>query len=319
MASIRFFHRFRHKSSSAGIRRVLSLAALFCVLQIGGWAGEVDGERALAMIHEQCAFGPRVPGTDGHQRGAQWIRTRLHELKLTTVEQPFEGQLALINTSAPSINFYGLPAADGPTSPALLLTAHWDTRPLADRDPSGSQPAMLGANDGASGVALALEIARALQGTPQGRQVVLLFHDAEDAGVYGDNSSWCKGAQYAAAHPPAWIKRVRLGINLDLVAGADTQYTRDQASLRAAPEALAALWRLGGALGANYFSNAPAQQVVDDHVAWIDAGVPFINLLGLPWTHWHTAGDKPANCSAAALQATGDVVLTFIQSGEWHR
>ncbi len=280
-------------------------------------AATVDGERAMALIRQQCNFGSRVPGSEAHKRCAAWIHQRLDELQLKAVDQLFAADLALSATRAQAVNIFGLPGEDGPTSPALIISAHWDTRPFADRDPSGANPAMLGANDGASGVALALELARALKGTTHFQQVVLLFHDAEDAGIQTRSETWCIGARYAASHAPPWIKRVRLGINLDLVGGSNAAFIQDAVSLRAAPHAIRALWEVGRVLAPRCFSADPAQQVIDDHLPWIESGVPFINLLGLPWEHWHTTNDKPENCSAATLQATGDALLEFIRSDAW--
>ncbi len=276
-----------------------------------------DGERALELIRGQCALGPRVPGTAAHEAGRQWIGEQLRGLGLEVVEQPFETVLPLTGQRVRAVNIWGVPAGDGPTSPALVLSAHWDTRPFADSDPSGRNPPMLGANDGGSGVAMALELYRALGEAGPRDQVALMFFDAEDAGIERDHATWALGARRAAADPPDWIDRVALGINLDMVAGAELVLRREVYSERAAPAAVEELWRLGRQMAPARFSNQSIGPITDDHLPWIESGRAWINLIGFPYEHWHTAADGPENCSAATMQAVGEVVLRTIRRGGW--
>jgi hypothetical protein len=295
------------------------LALLLAVVLV--WAprpaAAFDGERALALVRQQCALGPRVPGTPEHAQGRRWILDRLDELGLTAAQTTFTAHLALNNVNVEAVNLWGLPSLSGPTSPALILSAHWDTRPWADRDPSGLNPPMLGANDGGSGVAVALEIARELRNSPLREHLALAFWDAEDAGVQYSADSWCLGARYAAAHPPKWVNRVALGINLDLVGGVDMKLRPETHSLEAAPWAVGGVWTIGLDLHPQWFANDRTTGYIDDHLPWIEAGVAFIDLIGLPYQWWHTAGDTPEHCSAAALAAVGEVVMQYIERGEW--
>ena len=270
------------------------------------------------MVYEQCNFGPRVPETPAHEACRAWIVGKIKDLGMTVQEQPFEAKLALSGKTVKAVNLWGLPSADGPTSPALVLCGHWDTRPWADHDPSGRNPPMLGANDGAAAVAIVLELARALRATPLGPHVVVAFWDAEDAGLNNDNDTWAIGAQYAAAHRQAWIPRVRLGINFDMIAGADLElypetYSREGGGRAAVDE----LWRLGTRMAPKIFFKDDTRTVTDDHLPWIRAGVPFIDLVGINYQYWHTAGDTPAHCKGSVMSAVAEVVYQYVVGEGW--
>ncbi|MEN6624865.1 MAG: M28 family peptidase [Candidatus Sumerlaeia bacterium] len=294
-----------------------AVALVFILWAQAAGAG-FDAGRAAESIRKQCGFGPRVPGTAAHEACRRWIGDQLRGLGLTVREQAFETTLPLTGKTARCVNIWGVPAADGPTSPALIISAHWDTRPYADRDPSGGNPPMLGANDGAAGVAMALELYRALGDSPLKNHVALAFWDAEDAGKSGPglDATWALGARYGAAHKPGWIGRVRVGINLDMPAGADLVLCRDQYSTDAAGWAMAEIWQIGRDLAPSRFSDEVIR-MTDDHRPWIDAGVPFIDLVGWPYAYWHTAGDTPERCDAQAMHALAEVLEQFVRNGSW--
>lgn len=279
------------------------------------WA--FDGRRAFELIERQCAFGPRVPGTPAHTQTRHWLIEQMKGLGYTVVEQPFQASLPLSGDRVEAGNLWATPEAQGPARPAVLLSAHWDTRPWADEDPSGADPPMAGANDGASGVAAVLELARAIRELPVRSHVALALWDAEDAGRRGHEASWALGARHAAANPPVWIDRVTLGINLDLVAGAEQQLRPGAHSRRAAPEATHSIWRIGRDLAPRMFLDEPGRPITDDHLPWIQAGLPYVNLIGWPYPYWHTAADTPENCSPQALQAVGEVVYQYLIRGRW--
>jgi hypothetical protein len=178
---------------------------------------------------------------------------------------------------------------------------------------------MLGANDGASGVAMAFELARALADDPMRDHVALAFWDAEDSGTVSDPDSWGLGAQFAAANPPAWIGRVALGINLDMVGGEDLTMTREAASVGCAPDAIVSIWQIGRVMAPGVFLDGDPITMDDDHLPWIRAGLPFIDLIGFPYRYWHTAGDAPEHCSAAQMHRLGNALLRYVQGGRWQR
>lgn len=302
------------------LARSLVIAFIFTAVFAHGARAAFDADRAARLIREQCDLGPRIPGTPAHDKCREWIGRQLRELGMTVQFQDFETSLPLTGQKARASNIWGLPSADGPTSPALIISAHWDTRPFADQDPSGTNPPMLGANDGAAGVAFALEFYRSLADAPLlRRHIVVVFWDAEDAGITGGNeATWALGARYAAAHQPAWIKRVALGINIDMPAGADLSLKRETFSMKSAPWAVDEIWRIGLDLQPRRFSNEELA-TSDDHRPWIDAGVPYIDLIGWPYQHWHTAADTPEHCDPKSMRALAEVLDHYIRHGRWNR
>jgi hypothetical protein len=282
-------------------------------------AAAFDGERAMELVRAQCALGPRVPGTEAHRRERDWLIAQLKGLGMTAWPQSFETRLPLTGQRVQVWNVWGLPRPDGPAAPAVIVSAHWDTRPWADREPGGGASSMLGANDGASGVAMALELARDLRTGPLRERLVLAFWDAEDAGTPDDAESWALGARHAAANPPPWIARVVLGINLDMVAGEDLRLRRESSSAQSAPVAVQTLWKLGMALAPGRFTDGPPVQIVDDHLPWIRAGLPYVDIIGYPFRHWHTSGDAPDHCSAEVMSQVGGVVLEYLRGSDWSR
>lgn len=299
-------------------RRLGRVALALWLLSVAIAARGFDGDRAMTSIREQCALGPRIPGTDAHRLGREWIAARIRELGMTVREEPFGVRLPLTRQRVQAVNLWGLPSADGPTSPAILLSAHWDTRPWADREQgNGRSATLVGANDGASGVAMALEVARNLRGSPLDGRLVLAFWDAEDSGVQNRLESWALGSKFSAANPPPWIDRVALGINLDMVAGEDLRMRRELHSLQSAPRAVDALWLLGAAMAPARFAQGEPIQIVDDHLSWIRVGLPYVNLIGYPYAHWHRAGDTPENCSADVMNQIGGVVEQYLLDGDW--
>jgi hypothetical protein len=195
-----------------------------------------------------------------------------------------------------------------------FISAHWDTRPLADRDGGADAGRVfLGANDGASGVAVALGIARAAKATPLARRLVFIFHDAEDSGVEGKNETWCLGARFSAENLPPWFKRVRLGINLDMVGGKELRLAWEGYSLESDEHAVKRLWRLGAALAPRHFLDGPGGRYIDDHLPYIRKNIRVINLIGLPYPFWHRAGDRPEALDPRAMGRVGEVLLEFLK------
>ncbi|HEU0299986.1 MAG TPA: M28 family peptidase [Longimicrobium sp.] len=280
--------------------------------------GGFDGERAFALLRAQCEMGPRAPGMEGHRRTREWLVEQLRPcvdgLVLQTWRQkvgrgPGAGQtFAMTNLLA---LVHGAGGSDA--APDLMLSAHWDTRPVADRDPDPGRRALPvpGANDGASGVAVVLEAARALRAERPPRPVVLALWDGEDLGEYYYGSRAYASA--AARGTVPW--RPRRGILLDMVGKRGLRCTTELNSVRLAPE----LWRQVHAtadamgLGA-HFGGAP-RVINDDHVFLSRAGIPTVLLIDYDYPQWHTTADTVEQCDAGALQVIGDVVLRVVRAG----
>ncbi len=272
-----------------------------------------DSSRAFQDLETQVAFGPRVPGTEGHARQLEWMVAQLAELADTVFLDEFQhvtGQgdtLRLTNVIAR----FGLES-----DRRLLLLTHWDTRPKADQGRSAEdreQP-VPGANDGASGTAVLLELARmfAEQAPPGG--VDLLFNDGED---YGPTTAdmFLGAAHYAeergAEDPPDFA------ILLDMVGDADPRFPVEAYSLEAAPQLVQRVWGIAADLGyRRYFPLDETVRVVDDHLKLNDAGIPTIDIIDFDYGPgnglWHTPDDAPENTSAQGLLVVGAVVAEFV-------
>lgn len=317
------------------LRTVVFIVAIFVLVSGRIAAAPFDGQRAMADVRKQCSFGARIPGTAGHLACRDWIKSQIEEVGLVVWEQPFHTKLPLINGEADAWNLWGVPPAlaggDASKYPAqvIVLSAHWDTRPIADQEPAKSaseksppeksQPEksqkepFLGANDGGSGVAVALGIARAIRGTPLEGRVALAFFDAEDSGIQKNMESWCLGSAYAAANPPSWIKRMKLGINLDMVGGKGLKLSKEGFSFESYPKEVNRLWKIGFDLAPSVFVKSDVGSVEDDHRRFIQKGYPFINLIGFPYDQWHKLGDKPEACDARAMTLVAMTLVEFVR------
>jgi len=197
----------------------------------------------------------------------------------------------------------------------LMLSAHWDTRPVADResDPGRRRLPILGANDGASGVAVLLELARVFRQHPPRVGVVFVFFDGEDAGDSGSSQGFCLGSQYLAAHlQPQW--QFEQGINLDMVGDRDLLIPIEGDSWAKARALALAIWEPGARLYPQTFQARRGVQVFDDHVAFLDRGKPYVNVIDFDYPYWHTLEDTEDKCSADSLERVGRVVARFVLS-----
>lgn len=276
-------------------------------------AAPFDADRVIRDATIQCEFGPRIPGTPAHEQTRDWIRKEMEALGLEVEVQEFETELPLTRDRVTAWNLWGRPSKPEGRD-LILLSAHWDTRPFADEEPSGDREHPFdGANDGAASVAFVLEILRRTRGTPLDGRIAAAFFDAEDSGIQGQPESWCLGAQYGAAHPPSWMDRVRLGVNIDMIASPDLELRREGWSEFSAPEVMDRLWRIGRDLAPGTFVNEGRPKVTDDHVPFIEKGVRYINLIGLPNRHWHRRSDTPENLDAESVMRVGQVLLEFLE------
>lgn len=289
-----------------------------------------SGDAALADVYRQVAFGPRVPGTPAHRATRAWIVSTLDSLGLRVSEQAF--RFVSPRDSSVRLDGVNILAQFRPEAPRrLMLAAHWDTRAVADQDPDPAkrtQP-VPGANDGASGVAVLVEMARLLarHPIPQPVGIDLLFFDLEDAGEHftpeqaarlaeGSTSDprgvpFAIGSQAFVAANPAY--RPQFGILLDMVGDTNLRIPREGYSARYAPEIVAEVWKAARRAGATAFVDAEGPAVEDDHVAFLQAGIPVVDLIHAPFPPtWHTTADTPANVSAASLQQVGNTLVELL-------
>jgi len=279
-----------------------------------------DADSAWALAQRQCDFGPRVPGTPAHSQCATWLMQTLGQSCDTVMLQT-----GTVTAHAGMPNPLTIKNIIGIINPdaaqRLLLLAHWDTRPWADNDPDPDkhgQPVM-GANDGASGVAVLLQVARHLRqaGTTLGVDIVLV--DAEDMGNHDDEDSWALGAQYWASHPHVDNYKPLFGILLDMVGAPDAVFPREYYSMQYASGFVEMVWR--NAAG-NHFSRNDGGAVTDDHVFVNRAGIPCIDIIDQRNSDtgfcpaWHTTSDTMQGITASTLGDVGQTLLNVIHDLE---
>lgn len=278
-----------------------------------------DADSAYSYVARQVAFGPRVPNTIAHRQCGEWLSAELKKRGLKVIEQPAELK-AFDGTKLNALNIFGQFNPD--KEDRMLLLAHWDCRPWADQDPNPAnrKTPIDGANDGASGVGVILEIARQLSLLKPDKGVDVLFVDAEDWGTEGDEQSWAMGARYFMEHLPIENYAPREAILLDMVGGKDAVFCREYFSEQAAPRLAQSLWGIAESLGHGaMFLNRFGGAVTDDHVQLISHGIPTVDIIeyhpedevGFD-PNWHTLNDNLDGIDPATLQAVGETVLTYI-------
>ena len=275
-----------------------------------------DGEAALELVRTQVGFGPRVPGTEGHARQLDWMLERLDTLAPVLQADSFTH----VTTSGDTLALVNVLARFAPEATRrVLLLAHWDTRPTSDRaaDSTLHDVPVPGANDGASGTAVLLELAGLLAADPPPLGVDLLWVDGEDYGPTVDDM--LLGARRFAASLPEDGRPI-YGLLLDMVGDADPSFPVEAISAQHANPVVRKVWRVAERLGyRDYFPTAVGAQLVDDHVPLIEAGLPTANIIdftygpGNGW--WHTPEDVPERLSASTLEMVGEIVTELIYSG----
>jgi len=286
-----------------------------------------NADSAYASIVKQCSFGARVPGTPAHAQCADYIIKEFRALGLSVQEQK-----ATVRTykNEPQAMRNVIASYKPEAAERIVIAAHWESRPWADADPDSSkhhQPVMA-ANDGASGVAVMLEIARLLPALKPEIGIDFICFDAEDGGAPywdealapADGSDWCLGAQYWAAHPHTPNYTARYGVLLDMVGGSDARFCYEGVSKRYASSVMLRIWDAAQRVGAgNFFIQQDGGWAQDDHVAMNEvAGIPTVDIIPCvegekPFgVTWHTTSDTPENISKETLRAVGQTLLQFI-------
>ncbi len=258
-----------------------------------------DGSRAYADVQRQVAFGPRTPGSVGHALIREWIREELESAGWTVEVHESE------RLGHPINNIIG---KRGNVPAQILIGAHYDTRFFADNDPDPAkrQEAVPGANDGASGVAVLLELARSL---PEDTVPVwLVFFDTEDNGRI-EGWEWILGSRAFVEEVPIDPRAV---VIVDMIGDADLNMYLEKNS---DPEIRAEIWAAAASLGYNdVFIEKERYSMLDDHTPFLEAGIPAVDIIDFDYKHWHTTADTPDKVSADSLHAVGDTLWHWIAS-----
>ncbi|HBP45371.1 MAG TPA: glutamine cyclotransferase [Flavobacteriales bacterium] len=286
-----------------------------------------DADSAYAYIAQQVAFGPRVPNTPQHVACGDWLSSELTRHGAKVIEQPglvraYDGTILRIR------NFIGQFRPNN--RERILLFAHWDTRPFADKDTLRIREPIEGANDGGSGIGVLLEIARLL-GSDSTLElgVDIVFFDAEDYGIpeWGEKNqnsalTWCLGSQYWANQPHRIGYNAKYGILLDMVGAKGAVFNKEGTSMAYAPYVVERLWSSAERLGyGNYFKQDVTPETIDDNLFVSEfAGIPSANIVHyqvqvLPMGYGpfhHTHADNLSIISTATLEAVGNTVIDVI-------
>ncbi|OFY46958.1 MAG: glutamine cyclotransferase [Bacteroidetes bacterium GWF2_49_14] len=285
-----------------------------------------SADSAYAFVAKQVSFGPRVPGSQAHGSCMEWMVATLRNFGAEVMVQ--KGLAKIYDgTVLPVQNIIARFQPEKVNR--ILLMAHWDSRPFADQDsdPVKKDFPIAGANDGASGVGVLMEIARQLGQKPATLGIDIILYDLEDYGVPAHKDiewkadSWCLGSQYWAHNPHIPGYFARYGILLDMVGAPDARFTQEEVSRYYAKSVVDKVWNTAYQLGfGRYFPFDQTPQLIDDH-RYVNEiiGIPSIDIIhqdpttesSFPTT-WHTQEDNMQHISRETLGAVGKVVLAVV-------
>jgi glutaminyl-peptide cyclotransferase len=278
------------------------------------WASTVfaqpqfEGSRALDHIVKQVAFGPREPNNaTAKQKTVAYIQKTLEPLANRVTLQEFSYQ-GLSGTNI----WARIKSPNGHIASPIMLGAHWDTRPQAERDPDPAlrNTPILGANDGASGVAVLLEMARVFASSSPPVDLDLVFFDLEDMGNINNLPYSIGASQFVKRNP---FYRPSAGMIVDMVCAKNLSIPREQYSQAKAASLMDEIWEIARQQKSGVFKHHMGISIIDDHIPFLNAGISVIDLIHYPFPdHWHTSADTVDKCSANSLQQVGDVLQQFI-------
>ncbi len=280
-----------------------------------------DGNAAKEFVAKQVSFGPRVPNTEGHRKCKEWLVSQFKSFGAEVIEQDFKAT----TFNNVKLNATNIIARYNPkVQERIILSAHYDTRPFADKDPDPlrqSDP-ILGADDAGSGVGVLLEIAKLLQKNPIPMGVDIVLFDAED---YGDDKgsnveSWGLGSQYWGSNPHLKREHVKYGILLDMVGAKDAKFYKEGYSLSNAGVLTNKIWKLASIMKKdNYFIDKPGGTITDDHFFVMkNFRMPMVDIISLPAENFgfgayhHTHADNMEVIDVKTLEAVGQVITAVI-------
>lgn len=256
-----------------------------------------DGQRAYADVQTQVAFGPRSPGTDGHAQIVAWMRAELESAGW---------QVEVQESEALGHPVQNIVAKRGDASPQIILGAHYDSRMYADNDPdpaNHTQP-VPAANDGASGVAVLLELARTLP--KDSVPTWLVFFDAEDNGRI-EGWDWILGSREFVKNN---VLQPRAVVVIDMIGDADLNIYKERNSNAGLTDEI---WGVANSLGyEKQFIAEYKYSMEDDHTPFLEAGIPAVDIIDFDYPYWHTVGDTTDKVSAESLEAVGKTLWTWI-------
>ncbi|WP_341228150.1 M28 family peptidase [uncultured Arcticibacterium sp.] len=280
---------------------------------------------AYEKIKEQLDFGVRLPNTLGHKKCGDWIVETMRSYGLEVIEQEFEAY----SFKGTSLDARNIIASYNPTAKKrVLLAAHWDTREVADQDDERKNEPILGANDGASGVAILLQIAETIAQSADKPNIGIdyIFFDAEDGGkpesfegnALNDYGGYLMGSDYWAKNPHIENYTAFYGVLLDMVGAKGATFYKDKISMRVAPSVVNKIWNVASAKGySSFFLSAIGGDILDDHIPVIQhRNIPMIDIIDQKlggnqtfFDHWHTHDDNLDAIDVNTLEAVGETMI----------
>ncbi|MCL1867894.1 MAG: M28 family peptidase [Paludibacter sp.] len=287
---------------------------------------QFSADSAYKFVENQVNFGARVPNTQNHERCAAYLVATLKRFGAQVVEQKVKLQ-AFDGKTLDATNIIGSFLVENPRR--ILLCAHWDTRPFADQDANEKNfnTPILGANDGASGVGVLLEIARNLAKDTADIGIDIVFFDAEDYGapetakIPNSSQTWCLGSQYWTKNPHKMGYTAQFGILLDMVGAPNATFYREQYSDYFAYNIVDKVWNKAASLGfSQYFINDKTGAITDDHLfVNQNINIPTIDIIHYSpnnkhgfGDYWHTLNDNMQSIDKQTLNAVGTTVMNVI-------
>lgn len=281
-----------------------------------------NGDSAYEFVARQVAFGPRVPNTEAHKKCAQWLEEKLKSFGMEVNVQ----KASVTAFDGTELRIFNIMGQYNPEAiNRILFCAHWDSRPFADRDTKDRTKPIDGANDGASGVGVLLEMARSIHADSLKPDIGfdVVFFDAEDYGkpessmTGSGNNTWCLGSQHWSRNIPIPNYKPRYGILLDMVGAGKAVFPKESASLRFAPHVVNKVWKIARAMNyGDYFVSFQGNPITDDHIYLNQlAGIPTIDVIHYEmgrndFGHFHhTHDDNMDGIDRGTLRVVGEVMM----------
>jgi hypothetical protein len=280
-----------------------------------------NADSAYHFVQEQVSFGPRNPNSEGHKHAKDYLLDKLTSYAGDRAVYP--QNFTTTGYNADTLQLTNIIAAFNlKSSDRILLCAHWDTRPRADKDSVNPDKPILGADDGGSGVGVLLELARLFKKNPPPIGVDIVLFDGEDYGHEGDLSKYFLGSRHWSNNPPVQGYSPRFGILLDMVGGKNATFPKEGNSMRFAPALVNELWTIADEKGyGNLFLDKRGNSISDDHVVISNIlGIPTIDVIrhdlgseNLQFApYWHTHSDNMQIISKETLKGVGTVLAELI-------
>ena len=279
-------------------------------------AAAFDGKRAYQWVERQVEFGPRTPGTPAHDSCFAFLAASLGKFTPYVEADTFSYNSPELGKEVRLMNVLARFAPK--ERKRILLGAHWDTRPWADRDPNPArrnQP-ILGANDGASGVAVLLELAQILSKRTPAIGVDIALFDGEDLGTEKNPSGFFRGSNQYVAWRSTETQPL-FAVVIDMVGARGSEFWFEGNSQERASNIVDLVWARARAQRVPQFKSGVKHTIYDDHIPFLNSGIPAIDIIDFDYPEWHTHGDTLSVIDPLTLEAVGRVLLSLATDADF--